>query len=99
MKEAVNISIGIFLSSSCLKFPVGASKSLTHVATVNVLGLVAQSCLTPCDPMDCNPPGSSVHGILQAGILEWVALPSSRGSSQPKDRTAVSRIAGRFFTV
>ena len=40
-----------------------------------------QSCLTVCDPMDCSPPGSSVHGILQASILEWIAMPSSRGSS------------------
>ena len=52
-----------------------------------------------CDPMDCSPPGSSVHGILQARILEWVAIPFSRGSSQPRDRTPVSYIAGRFFTV
>ena len=43
-----------------------------------------QSCLTLWDPMNCSPPGSSVHGILQAGILEWVAIPSSRGSSQPR---------------
>ena len=43
--------------------------------------------LTPCDPMDCSPPGSSVHGILQAIILEWVALPSSTGSSRPRDQT------------
>ena len=43
--------------------------------------LAAQSCLTLCDPTDCSPPGSSVHGILQAGTLEWVARPSSRRSS------------------
>ena len=49
-----------------------------------------QSCLTLCDPMDCGPPGSSVHGILQARILEWVAMPSSKGSSQPRDQTCVS---------
>ena len=61
--------------------------------------LVAQSCLTPCDPMDCRPPGSSVHGILQAGILEWIAIPFSRGSSQPRDRTWVSCIAGGFFSI
>ena len=54
---------------------------------------VAQSCLTLCDPMDC-----IIHGILQARILEWVAYPFSRGSSQPRDQTQVSRIAGRFFT-
>ena len=47
--------------------------------------LVAQSCSTLCDPLDCGPPGSSDHGILQARILEWVAMPSSRGSSQPRD--------------
>ena len=43
-----------------------------------------QLCLTLCDPMDCSLPGSSVHGALQARLLEWVALPSSRGSSQPR---------------
>ena len=54
---------------------------------------VAQSCLTICDPT-----GYAVHGILQARILEWVAFPFSRGSSQPSDRTQVSHIAGGFFT-
>ena len=58
---------------------------------------VAQSCLTLCDAVDCTPPGSSVHGILQARILEWVAISFSRGSSQPRDRTRVSCIAGRRF--
>ena len=47
--------------------------------------LVAQSCLTLCYPMDCSPPSSSVHGILQAGILEWESIPASRGSSRPRD--------------
>ena len=56
-------------------------------------GKDAQSCLTLCDPMDY-----TVHGILQARILEWVAFPFSRGSSQPGERTQVSRIMGRFFT-
>ena len=51
--------------------------------TVKVL--VAQLCPIFCDPMDCSPPGPSVHGILQARILEWVAIPFSRGSSQPSD--------------
>ena len=60
---------------------------------------VAQSCLTLCDPMDCSPPGSSVHGIFQAGVLEWVAVSFSKGSSQPRDRTQVSHTAGRCFTV
>ena len=49
--------------------------------------------------MDCSPPGSSVHGILQARILEWVAIPFSRGSSWPRDQTRVSHLAGRFFTI
>ena len=61
--------------------------------------LVAQSCLTLCNPMDWSPPGSSVHGILQARILEWVAIPFSRGSSWSRDWTQVSCIAGRFFTI
>ena len=51
-----------------------------------------------CNPTDFSPPGSSVHGILQAGILEWVAISFSRKSSQPRDRTWVSCIAGRCFT-
>ena len=54
---------------------------------------VAQLCLTLCDPMDY-----TVHGILQARILEWVAFPFSRGSSQPRDRAQVSHVAGGFFT-
>ena len=60
--------------------------------------LVALSCLTLCGPMNCSPPGSSVHGIFQAGILEWIAIPFSSGSSWPRDWTRVSCIAGRFFT-
>ena len=60
---------------------------------------VAQSGPTLCDPMDYSPTGSSVHGILQARMLEWIAMPFSRGSSQPRDRTWVSCIAGRLFTI
>ena len=55
--------------------------------------LVAKSCLTLCNPMDCSPPGSSVHGISQARVLVWVAISFSRGSSQPRDRTQVSYIS------
>ena len=58
-----------------------------------------QSCPTLFNPLDWSPPGSSVHGILQASILECIAMPSSRGSSWPRDRTQVSCIAGGFFTV
>ena len=60
--------------------------------------LVGQSYLTLCDPKDCSLPASSVHGILHARILEWVAMLSSKGSSQPRDQTPVSHIAGGFFT-
>ena len=60
---------------------------------------VIQSCPTLCDPMDYSLTGSSVHGIFKARILEWVAISFSRGSSRPRDRTQVSRIAGRRFTV
>ena len=60
--------------------------------------LVAQSCPVLCNPMECSPPGSSVHGILQARILEWVATSFSRGSSLPRDRTQVSCITGKCFT-
>ena len=59
---------------------------------------VTQSCLTLCDPKDCSPPGSSVHGIVQARILEWFAIPFSRGSSWPRDQTWVFYNAGRFLT-
>ena len=64
---------------------------------LSVLCLVTQLCPTLCHPRDCSPPGSSVQGTLQARILEWVATPSSRGSSQPRDQTQVSNIAGRVF--
>ena len=63
--------------------------------------LVTQLCPTLCNPMDCSPPGSSVHGILQARILGWVAMPSSRRSFQPRDWTHIfmsPALAGGFFT-
>ena len=81
-------------SSAWLNLPVSLLQTHTHTHTH-----VAQSCPTLCDPMDCSPPGSSVHGISQAWILEWVAVSFSRGSSWPRDRTRVSRIVGRRFTV
>ena len=60
---------------------------------------VAQLCPTLCNPMDGGPLGSSVHGIFQARILEWVAIPFSTGSSWPRDRTWVFCMAGRLFTI
>ena len=83
-QQHIKVSIFVLVITMLLYFCVGA-KSL-HL------------CLTLCDPMDHSPPGSSVHGILQARILEWVAMPFSRGSSRPRDQTQVSNIAGRFFT-
>ena len=60
---------------------------------------VAQSCPTLCDPMDCSLPCSSIHGIFQARVLEWIAISFSRGHSWPRDRTRVSCIVGRRFTI
>ena len=75
-------------------------EALTQLCVcVCVCVLVAQSCPFLCNPMDCSPPGSSIHGILQARILKWVAISFSRGSSQPRDQTQVSRIAGRRFNL
>ena len=81
-------------------------KLLTLIPKENLLSckwkvrvLVAQSCMTLCDPVDCSLSGSSVHVILQARVLEWVAIPCSKGSSQPRDQTRVSCFAGRFFTI
>ena len=79
--------------------PSTASWSFLHVSLITFsLKLcesgseneVTQSCPTLCKPMDCSPPGSSVHGIFQARVLEWVAISFSRGSSRPRDRTWVS---------
>ena len=80
--------------------------SLKYLMTRNIFykpgegeGEVAQSCPTLCDPMDYNLPGFSVHGILQARILKWIAISFFRGSSRPRDRTRVSRIGGRSFNL
>ena len=83
----LGVSLVLLLILFQILFPVGGGG-----------GLVAKSCLTPCDPMDCSLLGSSVHGTLQARVLEGVAISFSRGSSQPRDQTQVSCIAGRFFT-
>ena len=69
---------------------------LTHSEWVSE---IAQSCPTPCDPMDYSLSGSSIHGIFQARVLEWIAISFSRGSSWPRNWTQVSRIVGRRFTV
>ena len=99
-----NLSILICVLTWTVAPPSTQSKLWTHprLYTLWVLWLpvcVAQSCPTLCGPTDCSLPGSSVHGILQASILEWGAIPFSRRPSQPRDRRQVSCIAGGFFTV
>ena len=81
----------------CCKHRLG--KIVFVLKNKNSVSKVAQSFPTLCDPVDCSLPGSSVHGILQARILEWVAMSFSKGSSRPRDRTQVSCIAGRCFTL
>ena len=86
---------------SCLLHSCLSSLALSLPSSLWACTKSFQSCLTLCDPMYCSPPGSSVHGILQAIMLEWIAMPFSRGSSQPRDWSCVSFvscIAGRFFT-
>ena len=74
---------------------------LSHVNTIHQQkeSEVAQSCLILCNSMDCSLPCSSVPGIFQARVLEWVAISFSRGSSQPRDQTQVSCIVGRHSTI
>ena len=82
-------------ASTSLLWPV----LLLFHCTFIFLFFVTQSCPTLCDPKDCSLPDSSSHGIFQARILEWVAISLSSRSSQPRDWTRVSRIAGRCFTI
>ena len=84
----------IGLINTELRFPEGKQKMKSEVKV-----LVAQLGPTLCNPMDCSLPGSSVQGVLQARIVEWVAIPFSRGSSRPRDQALVSPIAGRFSTI
>ena len=102
-----------FFAKMLMWFSVSCQACLRHWPWLFLISFVECSRLCVCDevgdevhvqslqsyyPMDCSPPGSSIHGILQARILEWVTMPSSKGSSQPRDQTCVSCIAGGFFT-
>ena len=97
------------LCNSCLVLPAELQSSWIswEIKTIQYIIILyyykycvcAQLCPTLCNPMDCSPPGSFVHGILQARILEWVAISCSRGSSPLRDRTRVSCIVGRRFTI
>ena len=94
MPPTLLVSSSIFKAGSTDLFSVITSLSLNESESE-----VAQSCPALCDPTDCSPPSSSVRRILQARVLEWVAISFSRGSSQPRDRTQVSRIADRCFNL
>ena len=88
--------------SLCLHFcccPANRFSNTICLDSMTVKSEVAQSCPTLCDPMGCSLPGSSVHGIIQAIVLEWIAISFSRGSSQPRDQTRVSCTVDRRFTV
>ena len=77
----------------------GEARAWLHELSLPWLKYQSLSSVRLCDPMDCSPPASSVHGISQATVLEWVAISFSRGSSLPRDHTQVSSSAGRFFTI
>ena len=83
-KEDIRTKWDVIMGSTLTK-----SKACTNFYTVITVFLAVKSCLTLCDPVDCSPPGSSLHGILQARILEWVAISSCRASSPPRDGTLV----------
>ena len=84
-------------SNEITNYFAGHSLSRLKSYGLKVKILTSQLGLTPCDSEDCSPPGSSVRGILQARILEWVAISSFRESSQPRDQTQVSCTEGGFF--
>ena len=85
------------ISPISFKVPSNCQLLIFSFATFKLYNTVLITLLSH-DPRDCSPPGSYVHGILQARILGWVAVPSTRGCSQPRDETQVSCIAGGFFT-
>ena len=105
-EERSSLSIPLYLKRDIISFPESAPSSC-HGPPLSICRnwwkkmkvLAPQSCPTLCDPMECSPPVSSVQGILQARILEWAAMPSSGGSSWPRDPIQASVSAGRFFTI
>ena len=104
MKFPVRASIMIFIQTIYLQYVFMLMlwmviRFMEYRPLTYVYVLVAQLCPTLCDPMDYNLPGFSIHGIIQARILGQVAIPFSRGSSQPSDQNQVSCMAGRFITV
>ena len=93
MVSSAYLRLLIFLPA--ILIPACASSSPAFLMMYSAYKFI-QLCSIPCDPMDCSPPGSSVHWILQARILEWVAMPSSRGSFQPRDLVHISWV-GRWI--
>ena len=92
-----SIQLGENKQEACINLPIvlrcrehGQNCSNPQCSVLSGVGL--------CDPMDCSPPGSSVHGIFQAGILEWVVICYSRGFPNPEIESASPALAGRFFT-
>ena len=96
LQEVFFVLFCFLFSLPCLPLSFSAASFMLKVKSESEVTL---SCPTLCDPMDCSLPGSSVHGIFQARVLEWGAIAFSRGSSLPRDRTRVSHIAGRHFTI
>ena len=95
------VSLLILLSQGTHFYTCGSLKSFLYYLVAAAAAKSLQSCPTLCDPIDGSPPGSSIPGILQARILEWVAISFSRGSSQFRDQTCVSSssvLTGRFFS-
>ena len=94
LSHCIQVSAQMLPHQKRLLWPITQFKAVHAPRPPNVLCVESlQACLTLCDPMDCSPPGSFVHGIFQAGILKWVAMPSSRGSSQPRDPIHISYVS------
>ena len=91
----LNWEIRVYSLSYCL---CGAQQIFIKYFIFCVFCVSDSACLILCDTINCSLPHSSIHGVLQARILEWIAMPFSRGSSWPRDQTQVSCIADRFFT-
>ena len=96
----------ILIGGRLKTFPLDIQTAILYMKRCSTLLIImyvyvkiAKLCQTLCNPMDCSLPGSSVHGIFQARMLECVAISFSRGSSQPRDQTQVSRVAGGLFTL
>ena len=94
-RENCHHGIKIKINLSFTVRQIQVQRSITYATLGESESKVTHSCLTLCDPMDCSLLSSSVHGIFQARLLEWIAISFLRGSSRPSNRTRVSRIAGR----